>query len=337
MYDNWRRQSHTGELCHSMCGCTNQKTTHGLRTSDGYGAHYVALCVLMLFQCSSSLVSTLRRYLKKMVFLWPLVTICNATCFTSCQHSRPRNKTENRLLINFFSFYFIHTYFSLENTCSALSVWTKKQTWQTTVNEFRPLYSLWLCRWGIHDSADLTDHSKSSQKPTKRTKCVWEGGVELRITLWASRWVPACTRNACMVKWSMVCEKCSFKGGGKGLGLKLILFVSWASANICGGPLGLDINTKHTHFQTLARQDKERQDENTFQGSRTHSAPGRTRTRMHMRTNQSTNHEATARPLLLGKWIRAWACEPIQNSETGETCLKEVSTIQASWERFPIR
>ena len=49
--------------------------------------------------------------------------------------------------------------------------------------------------------------------------------------------------------------------------------------------LGLDINTKHTHLQTLARQDKERRGEETCQGSRTHRAPVRTRTRMHMHTN----------------------------------------------------
>ena len=45
--------------------------------------------------------------------------------------------------------------------------------------------------------------------------------------------------------------------------------------------LGLDISIKHTHLQTLARQDKERQGEETCQRQRsrsTHSAPGRTRT-----------------------------------------------------------
>ena len=31
--------------------------------------------------------------------------------------------------------------------------------------------------------------------------------------------------------------------------------------------LGLDINTKHTHLQTLARQDKERQGEETCQNN----------------------------------------------------------------------
>ena len=36
-----------------------------------------------------------------------------------------------------------------------LFVWKQKQTWWTTVNELRPLYRSWLCRWGIHDSADL--------------------------------------------------------------------------------------------------------------------------------------------------------------------------------------
>ena len=46
-------------------------------------------------------------------------------------------------------------FFLLENTYSTRIVWKKKQTWQTTVNELRPLYRLWLCRWGIHDSADL--------------------------------------------------------------------------------------------------------------------------------------------------------------------------------------
>ena len=50
----------------------------------------------------------------------------------------------------FFSFFFL-----LENTYSTRIVWKKKQTWQATVNELRPLYRLWLCRWGIHDSADL--------------------------------------------------------------------------------------------------------------------------------------------------------------------------------------
>ena len=51
--------------------------------------------------------------------------------------------------------------------------------------------------------------------------------------------------------------------------------------------LCLDINTKHTHLQTLARQDKERRGEEACQGSRTHRAPVRTRTHMHMHTNQS--------------------------------------------------
>ena len=46
-------------------------------------------------------------------------------------------------------------YILLENTYSTRIVWKKKQTWQTTVNELRPFYRLWLCRWGIHDSADL--------------------------------------------------------------------------------------------------------------------------------------------------------------------------------------
>ena len=50
---------------------------------------------------------------------------------------------------------------------------------------------------------------------------------------------------------------------------------------------GLDINIKYTHLHTLARQDKERQGEETCQRSRTHSAPGRTRAHMHMHTNQS--------------------------------------------------
>ena len=51
--------------------------------------------------------------------------------------------------------------------------------------------------------------------------------------------------------------------------------------------LDLDITTKHTELQTLARQDKERQGEETCQESRTHSALSRTRACMHMQTNQS--------------------------------------------------
>ena len=54
---------------------------------------------------------------------------------------------------DFFFFFFF--FFLLENTYSTRIVWKKKQTWQATVNELRPLYRLWLCRWGIHDSADL--------------------------------------------------------------------------------------------------------------------------------------------------------------------------------------
>ena len=54
--------------------------------------------------------------------------------------------------------------------------------------------------------------------------------------------------------------------------------------------LGLDINTKHTHLQTLVRQDKARQGEETCQMSRTHRAPGWTRTRMHMHMEYRISH-----------------------------------------------
>ena len=43
---------------------------------------------------------------------------------------------------------------------------------------------------------------------------------------------------------------------------------------------------KHTHPQTLVRQDKEWQGEETCQRSRMHNAPGQTEIRMHMYTNQ---------------------------------------------------
>ena len=46
-------------------------------------------------------------------------------------------------LFIYLFFYFI-LFFLLENTYSTRIVWKKKQTWQTTVNELRPLYRLWL-------------------------------------------------------------------------------------------------------------------------------------------------------------------------------------------------
>ena len=51
--------------------------------------------------------------------------------------------------------------------------------------------------------------------------------------------------------------------------------------------LGLDISIKHAHLHTFARQDKERQGEDTCQSYCTHSVPGRTRTHMHTHSNQS--------------------------------------------------
>ena len=62
-----------------------------------------------------------------------------------------------------------------------------------------------------------------------------------------------------------------------------------------------DLKSRHQHqaHATLdigARQDKERQGEEACERSRTHSAPGLTRTRMHMHTNQSSKPWGNCKP-----------------------------------------
>ena len=88
------------------------------------------------------------------------------------EEGSPRRIWQLDSLTAFFIFYWCFFYFFiylflLENTYSTRIVWKKKQTWQATVNELRQLYRLWLCTWGIHDSADLRSrHQHQAHAPT---------------------------------------------------------------------------------------------------------------------------------------------------------------------------
>ena len=86
----------------------------------------------------------------------------------------------------------------------------------------------------------LRDHRKSSQKPTKRTKFVW--GTN-KIRLGGGSWNE--NRNVGFTVRVLLKLVVTLKPGlreiihlrGGGSGPKLILFVSWASANFCNDPL----------------------------------------------------------------------------------------------------
>ena len=84
------------------------------------------------------------------------------------------------------------TFFILENTYPTRIVWKKRQTWRTTVNELRPLYRLWLCRWGIHDFSDFKPrhqyqaHASSDVGETRQRTTWWGDSPKVPYTQYPS-------------------------------------------------------------------------------------------------------------------------------------------------------
>ena len=101
-------------------------------------------------------------------------------------------------------------------------LWKKKQTWRTTVNELRPLYRLWLCRWGIKMSAGcLSAAGKAKQsvineKDTQhrntaiiRVQCLSISSTTIPVKLFrnvthSGLAHPACHWEYQRCKWSML-------------------------------------------------------------------------------------------------------------------------------------
>ena len=113
-------------------------------------------------------------------------------------------------------FNFFLSRFFLENTWITHIIWEETQTRQTTNNKLSPLYQSWLCRWGIHASADIESphqhqaHASSNIGERRQRTTVWRDSIkiphaffcapEMRATIRLHQICPVCVTPRSIAK-----------------------------------------------------------------------------------------------------------------------------------------